>query len=56
MPHQIVTREKWITARKKLFQAEKDLTRKSDDLAKRRHVPGSRSEARNEETLQWPRA
>src|SRR5579862_4395455 len=36
MPHQIVTREKWLSARKELLAAEKELTRRSDELARRR--------------------
>jgi predicted dithiol-disulfide oxidoreductase (DUF899 family) len=33
MRHQVVDREKWIAARKELLQAEKELTRRSDELA-----------------------
>jgi predicted dithiol-disulfide oxidoreductase (DUF899 family) len=34
--HKIVSREEWITARKKLLEEEKALTRRSDELAQRR--------------------
>jgi predicted dithiol-disulfide oxidoreductase (DUF899 family) len=36
MTHQIVTREEWIAARLELLEAEKVLTRRSDELAQRR--------------------
>lgn len=36
MPHQIVSREEWTAARKDLLEAEKALTRHSDELARRR--------------------
>jgi predicted dithiol-disulfide oxidoreductase (DUF899 family) len=36
MKHATGTREEWVAARLELLQAEKDLTRKSDDLAERR--------------------
>ena len=29
--HKVVSREEWIAARKKLLEAEKELTRRSDD-------------------------
>ena len=35
--HQVVSREEWIVARKKLLEAEKDLTWRSDELARKRH-------------------
>jgi predicted dithiol-disulfide oxidoreductase (DUF899 family) len=35
-PHTIGTREEWIAARLDLLQAEKELTRRSDELAQRR--------------------
>lgn len=34
--HKIVTREEWLTERLDLLQAEKELTRRSDELARRR--------------------
>ena len=34
--HKISTREEWLTERLKLLQAEKELTRRSDELARRR--------------------
>src|SRR4029453_10950758 len=34
--HKIVSREEWISARKKLLEDEKALTRRSDELAQRR--------------------
>ena len=34
--HKIVSREEWITARKKLLEEEKTLTRRSDEVARRR--------------------
>ena len=36
MSHKIVSREEWTAARKELLEAEKDLTRQSDELAIRR--------------------
>ncbi len=36
MAHQIVSREKWIAARFELLKAEKELTSRSDELARRR--------------------
>jgi len=36
MPHQIVSRVEWIAVRKKLLEAEKEHTRRSDELAGRR--------------------
>ena len=38
--HAIVTREKWLEARRDLLAAEKDLTRRSDQVAQlRRQLP-----------------
>jgi predicted dithiol-disulfide oxidoreductase (DUF899 family) len=37
--HQVASREEWIVARKKLLGAEKDLTRRSDELARKRQLP-----------------
>ena len=34
--HKVVSRDEWITARKNLLKDEKDLTRRSDELAKKR--------------------
>src|ERR687892_1694056 len=34
--HKVASREEWITARKKLLEAEKNLTRKSDKVARQR--------------------
>jgi predicted dithiol-disulfide oxidoreductase (DUF899 family) len=36
MQPQVVSKEQWIAARKKLLDAEKDLTRRSDELARQR--------------------
>jgi predicted dithiol-disulfide oxidoreductase (DUF899 family) len=36
--HKVVSREEWNTARKKLLEAEKELTRRSDKLARRRQT------------------
>ena len=36
MPHQIATREQWLAARLALLNGEKELTRQSDELARRR--------------------
>ena len=36
--HRIVSREEWITARKKLLEEEKALTRRSDEVARRRQA------------------
>ena len=36
MPHQIVSREQWLAARLGLLKEEKELTRRSDELARRR--------------------
>src|SRR5262249_59604887 len=36
MPHQIASREEWLAARLALLKEEKELTRRSDDLARRR--------------------
>ncbi len=36
MQHQIVSREEWLAARLKLLKDEKELTRRSDELARRR--------------------
>ena len=34
--HKIVSRQEWIIARKKLLEEEKALTRRSDEVARRR--------------------
>ena len=34
--HQIATREEWLAARLELLQAEKELTRRGDDVARQR--------------------
>ncbi|HET9000447.1 MAG TPA: DUF899 family protein, partial [bacterium] len=34
--HRVGTREEWLAARLKLLEAEKELTRRSDELAQRR--------------------
>jgi predicted dithiol-disulfide oxidoreductase (DUF899 family) len=36
MPHQVVSREEWLAARLGLLKEEKELTRRSDELARRR--------------------
>ena len=36
MKHKTGTRKQWLAARLKLLEAEKELTRRSDDLARRR--------------------
>ena len=36
MPHQIASREEWLAARLGLLKEEKELTRRSDELARRR--------------------
>src|SRR6202453_2407366 len=36
MPHQVVSREEWLAARLSLLKDEKELTRRSDELAQRR--------------------
>ena len=36
MKHKIVTRKQWLAARLKLLKAEKELTRRSDDVARQR--------------------
>src|SRR5437867_3997814 len=36
MPHQVVSREQWLAARLALLKEEKELTRQSDELARRR--------------------
>jgi len=36
--HMIGTREEWLTARIELLAAEKELTRRSDELAQRRQA------------------
>src|SRR5437762_12875011 len=36
MQHQIVSREQWLAARLRLLKEEKELTRRSDELAQRR--------------------
>ena len=36
MQHQIVSREEWLAARLGLLKEEKELTRRSDELARRR--------------------
>lgn len=36
--HQTATREEWLKARRALLQAEKELTRKSDEVARRREA------------------
>jgi predicted dithiol-disulfide oxidoreductase (DUF899 family) len=36
MPHKTGTREEWLSARLELLKAEKALTRRSDELARRR--------------------
>ena len=38
MPHQIATREQWLNARLALLQEEKELTRRGDEVAKRRQA------------------
>src|SRR5690606_14503028 len=41
--HMIATREKWLEARRDLLAAEKDLTRRSDEVARlRRQLPAVR--------------
>lgn len=37
-PHPTATREQWVAARLEVLQAEKDLTRRSDELARRRQA------------------
>ena len=38
--HQVVSREAWTTARKQLLQAEKEFTRRRDELSReRRNLP-----------------
>ncbi|MDW0258483.1 MAG: DUF899 family protein, partial [Nitrososphaeraceae archaeon] len=36
MKHKIVTRKQWLAARLKLLESEKELTRRSDDVARQR--------------------
>src|SRR5437899_10524016 len=36
MQHQVVSREQWLAARLALLKEEKELTRRSDELARRR--------------------
>lgn len=36
--HTVGTREQWVAARRELLEAEKDLTRRSDELARRRQA------------------
>ena len=36
MKHKTATRKQWLAARLRLLEAEKELTRRSDDLARRR--------------------
>ena len=36
MPHQVVSRDAWLKARLGLLEEEKELTRRSDELARRR--------------------
>ena len=36
--HRTGTRQEWLAARLELLEAEKDLTRRSDELARRRTV------------------
>src|SRR5688572_7600668 len=36
MQHQVVSREQWLAARKELLNEEKALTRRSDEVARRR--------------------
>ncbi len=38
MTHQVVSRDEWLKARLDLLEAEKDLTRRSDELARRRQA------------------
>src|SRR5438105_4817105 len=38
MQHQIASREEWLTARLGLLEAEKELTRRSDELARQRQA------------------
>ena len=45
--HKVVTPEQWIAARKELLEAEKALTRRSDELARwRQELPWIGSEWR----------
>ena len=37
--HTTGTRDEWLTARLELLKAEKELTRRSDELARRRALP-----------------
>jgi predicted dithiol-disulfide oxidoreductase (DUF899 family) len=38
--HHVGTREQWLTARRKLLEHEKELTRRSDEIAReRRELP-----------------
>ena len=43
--HAIVSREKWLEARRDLLAAEKDLTHRSDQVAELRRKLGARREA-----------
>ena len=38
--HMTITREQWLTARQELLEAEKELTRRSDGLARRQTEAG----------------
>ena len=38
--HKTGTREEWLAARLELLEAEKELTRRSDALARRQHAAG----------------
>lgn len=38
MQHQVVSRDEWMKARLDLLQEEKELTRRSDELARRRQA------------------
>ena len=43
MQHQIVSREEWLAARLGLLKEEKELTRRSDELARRKQENSSRA-------------
>ena len=60
--HEVVSREEWIGARKRLLAEEKELTRRSDDVARQRQqLPWVRIDKeyefeRGERRFHWSRS
>jgi len=54
--HKTGTREEWLVARAELLEGEKELTRRSDELARqRRELPVGGGQGRGGDFGGWPR-